>query len=96
MESQLRDAALRLSVRELIQHGRLPLVRPEQVKPVTARGACAPRAIGPSRRLRWKYEVEDCATGSSLNFHSACHGVWQLECAEASAGRGDPGSSSAA
>ena len=96
MESQGRDAALRRSVRERIRHGRLPLVRPEQVIAGYGSGRLCAACDRPITDAQTEYEVEDCASGSALCFHLACHGVWQLECAEASAGRGDSIDSSAA
>ncbi len=77
------EAALRVSVRERIQHGRLPVARDRQVAAGYGCGQICAVCDRPITQRQAEYEVEDSESGRKLRFHSECHAVWQLECADA-------------
>ena len=82
-ESQLRDAALRLHVRQHIEHGRLPCYVPNRIEAgYGSRHDCI--ACGQLiSDAQVEYEVQDHRDGSRLRFHFGCYVVWQLECTRA-------------
>ncbi len=77
------DAALRVSVRQRMAHGRLPVVAPGQVAAGYGSGQLCAVCDRPITSRQAEYEVEDSQTGGRLRFHAECHGVWQFECANA-------------
>jgi hypothetical protein len=87
-ESQLRDTALRLRVRHLIDNARLPVMLPRQISAGYGSGHICDACDQPIIRTQIEYEVEDYREGRRLRFHFGCHVVWQLECARQSAPRG--------
>ncbi len=74
------EAALRVSVRQRIERGRLPLARSSQVAAGYGCGHICAVCDRPITARQAEYEVEDAETGTRLRFHSECHAVWQLEC----------------
>lgn len=82
MAFQSRDTALRLSVRERIERGRLPGVRPTQIAAGYGSGHSCAACDQPITNRQAEYEVEDSLTGWRLRFHLECHALWQSECAK--------------
>ena len=80
-ELQSRNAALRVSVRQRIERGRLPVVRPAQIAAGYGTGLLCEVCDHPITARQAEYEVEDSQTGRKLRFHSDCHAAWQFECA---------------
>ena len=81
-ERESRDTALRLSVRQRIEHGQLPVIRSAQVIAGYGSGRHCAVCDQPIMSTQMEYVVEDCETDHRLRFHQACHAVWQLECAK--------------
>ena len=81
-ETKSRDAALRVTVRQRIQHGQLPVVRPTEITASYGSGRVCEVCDCPITPRQAEYEVEDSYTGRKLRFHSECHGAWQCECAQ--------------
>ena len=81
-ESQSPETALRMSVRQRIEHGLLPSVRPRQIAAGYGSGHFCVVCDDPISNQQVEYEVEDTGTGRRLLFHSDCHALWQSECAE--------------
>lgn len=79
-ESQLRDTALRLRVRERIENGRLPVMVPSHIANGNGSGRMCAACDEPITSAQVQYEVNDERDGSRLSFHLGCHVVWQLEC----------------
>jgi hypothetical protein len=79
-ESQLRDTALRLRVRERIENGRLPMIVPSQIAGGYGSGRVCAACDDPITSSQVEYEVNDERNGNRLSFHLGCHVVWQLEC----------------
>jgi hypothetical protein len=79
-ESQLRDTALRLRVRERIENGRLPAMVPSWIAGGYGAGSVCAACDEPITSTQVEYEVNDERDGSRLSFHLGCHVVWQLEC----------------
>jgi hypothetical protein len=82
-ESQLRDTALRLRVRQLIETGELPVMVPEQIEAGYGSGRACVACDRPITRTQVEYEIEDCRDGHPLTFHFGCHVLWRLECSRA-------------
>ena len=82
-ESQLRDAALRQRVHQLIDDGRLPVMRSAQINAGYGSGCLCAACDQQITSIQVEYEVEDESTDRRLRFHMNCHVVWQLECAQA-------------
>jgi hypothetical protein len=80
-ESQLRNGALRLLVRQLLENGRLPVILPKQIAAGYGSGRVCAACDEPITSTQVEYEVDDCPNGGRLRFHMGCHVVWQLECA---------------
>jgi len=81
IESQLRNGALRLLVRQLLENGRLPVILPKQIAAGYGSGRVCAACDEPITSTQVEYEVDDCLNGGRLRFHMGCHVVWQLECA---------------
>lgn len=79
-EYQSRENALRVSARERIEHGRLPVVRPAQVVAGYGSGHICEVCDCPITARQAEYEVEDVCADRKLRFHAECHGAWQCEC----------------
>ena len=81
-ESQLRDAALRLRICQLIDDGRLPVMMAERIYGGYGSGGVCDACNQPITSTQVQYDVEDeCdPTHHRLSFHMGCHVVWQLEC----------------
>jgi len=79
-ESQARDTALRLRVRERIENGRLPAMAAKHITSGYGSGSICAACDEPITDAQVEYEVDDERDGSRLNFHLGCHLVWQLEC----------------
>jgi hypothetical protein len=82
-KSQLRDAELRLRVRERIANGRLPVRVPDHILGGYGSGHTCVACDQPITSAQVEYEVADCRNDAKLCFHLGCHVVWQLECAAA-------------
>ena len=82
-ESQLRDTALRLRVRERIADGRLPVMVPTRIDAGYGSGHLCVACDQPITSTQVEYELADCRDGRPLRFHLGCHVVWQIECAAA-------------
>jgi len=80
---QSPDTALRVNVRQRIEYGRLPGVRPRQIAAAYGSGHICVVCDQPISNSQVEYRVEDSQTGRRLPFHSECHSVWQTECIEA-------------
>ena len=80
-ESQLRDAALRLHVRQHIEHGRLPCYVPNRIEAGYGSGHGCIACGQLISKAQIEYETKDDSNGSRLRFHFGCYVVWQLECA---------------
>ncbi len=89
-ESQLRDSALRLLVRERIADGRLPVMVPRHIAGGYGSGRTCVACDQPITSTQIEYEVDDYRDGKRLDFHLGCHVVWQLECTQARARMGAP------
>jgi len=81
MWSQLQDTALRISVRQRIEHGRLPVVPPKQICAGYGSGHLCAVCDQPITSAQAEYVAQDYASGRQLQFHAACLAVWQVECA---------------
>ena len=81
IESQLRNGALRLLVRQLLENGRLPVILPKQIAAGYGSGRVCAACDEPITSTQVEYEVDECLNGGRLRFHMGCHVVWQLECA---------------
>lgn len=88
-ESQLKDTALRMRVRQLIDQGRLPLMIAQRIGAGYGSGCLCAACEQPITSTQVEYEVEDESTDRRLRFHMGCHVVWQLECAQALRAGGD-------
>jgi hypothetical protein len=77
-ESQLRDTALRLRVRELLQNGRLPAMLPKEIYAGYGEGNECLVCGQPITATQVEYEV--AYDGSRLRLHLGCHVIWQMEC----------------
>jgi len=89
-ESQLRDASLRVFIRQRIDDGRLPVMLSRTISVRTGSGleclACG-QAI---TREQIEYHAFGIRYGTSVRVHWGCHVLWQLECVERSRrGRND-------
>lgn len=82
-ESQLRDTALRLRVRERIADGRLPVMVPTRIDAGYGSGHTCVACAEPITSTQIEYELNDYRDGRALCFHLGCHVVWQIECAAA-------------
>lgn len=82
-ESQLRDTALRLRIRERIENGQLPVMVPKQIQGGYGSGNPCVACDQPITSSQIEYDVKDEQTGRRLSFHFGCHVVWQLECVRA-------------
>ena len=82
-ETESPGSALRISVRHRIQHGRLPLVRSRDIVAGYGSGRLCAACDQPIVPAQAEYEVEDPGSGRRLRFHTACHALWQSECASA-------------
>jgi hypothetical protein len=72
-ESQLRDTALRLRVRHLIDNARLPVILPGQINAGYGSAHICDACDQPIIRIQIEYEVEDYREGRRLRFHFGCH-----------------------
>jgi hypothetical protein len=79
-ESQLRDTALRLRVRQLIENGELPVMVPEQIDAGYGSGRACVACDRPITSTQVEYEIEDYRDRHPLTFHFGCHVLWRLEC----------------
>lgn len=79
-ESQLRDEALRLRVRKLIEVGRLPVTVPQQIYAGYGSNRTCAACDKPITNTQVEYDVNDERSGEPLNFHMGCHVLWQIEC----------------
>ena len=78
-ESQLRDAKLRMHVRQLIEYGTLPKMLPQQI---AAGYGAGHRCVACDQEItRTQIEYDVGTAGSPLRFHLGCHVLWQMECA---------------
>jgi hypothetical protein len=84
-ESQSRDTALRLRVRQRIENGQLPVVVSKQIAGGYGSGRVCVACDEPITSAQVEYEIKDERGDSQLRFHLGCHVLWQLECAEARA-----------
>jgi hypothetical protein len=82
-ESQLRDTALRLRIRELIEDGHLPVIVPKQIGAGYGSNQLCAACAQPITKTQIEYDVTDYHHRKRLYFHMGCHVVWQLECIEA-------------
>lgn len=82
-ESQSRETALRIKVRQRIEQGLLPVMRPGQIFACYGSGQLCAVCEQPITDGQAQYEVKDWRTGRRLRFHSECHAVWQSECNQA-------------
>lgn len=82
-ESQLRDAALRLHVRQRIASGQLPTCVPNRIEAGYGSGHVCVACDQLISHAHIEYEIQDERDGSQLRFHFGCYVVWQLECAGA-------------
>jgi len=80
-ESQLRDAALRKSVRQRIENGQLPSCVPNRIDAGYGCGDVCVACDQPISDAQIEYEIEDGRDGRVLSFHFGCYVVWQLQCA---------------
>ena len=80
---ELPGSALRVSVRQRIEHGRLPLVRSRKIFAGYGSGRPCAACDEPITSAQAEYEVEDTRSGRGLRFHATCHALWQSECASA-------------
>jgi hypothetical protein len=83
IESQLRDTALRLRVRERIEDGRLPVMVPTRIDAGYGSGHVCVACDQAITSTQVEYELADYRDGRPLYFHLGCHVVWQIECASA-------------
>jgi hypothetical protein len=81
IESWLRNTALRLLVRQLVESGRLPVMLPRQIAAGYGSGRLCCACDEPITSTQVEYEVDDYRDGGRLCFHRGCHMAWQLECA---------------
>jgi hypothetical protein len=81
-ESQLRDTALRLRVRERIEDGRLPVMLPKAISAGYGAGNLCLACDQPITLTQIEYEVDHDVNGSPirLRLHLGCHVIWQIEC----------------
>jgi hypothetical protein len=79
-ESLLRDTALRLRVRQLIENGELPVMVPEQIDAGYGSGRACVACSRPITSTQVEYEIEDYRNSHPLTFHFGCHVLWRLEC----------------
>ena len=81
-ESQLRDAGLRLRIRERIEDGRLPAMIPKAILAGYGEGNLCLACDQPITPTQIEYEVDYQADGlrRRLRLHLGCHVVWQIEC----------------
>jgi hypothetical protein len=84
IESWLRDTALRLLIRQLVESGRLPVLLPRQIAAGYGSGRLCCACDDPIASTQVEYEVDDYRDGGRLWFHRGCHMAWQLECARES------------
>jgi hypothetical protein len=77
-ESQLRDTALRLRIRELLEKGLLPAMVPKEIHGGYGAGNACVACDQPITSTQVEYEVLEPQTGSCLHFHLGCHVVWQI------------------
>ncbi len=87
-ESQLRDKALRLQIRERIERGVLPVMVPQRIYGGYGSGDVCVACDQPIAPSQIDYEVDGPKPGMPLHFHFVCHVLWQLECARALGGGG--------
>ena len=83
IETQLRDTALRLRIRELIEDGHLPVMVPKNIGAGYGSGRACDACDQPITKTQIEYDVVDYQHRKRLFFHMGCHVVWQLECIEA-------------
>jgi hypothetical protein len=81
-EPQSHETTLRVNVRQRIEHGRLPGVRPREIAAGYGSGHICVVCDKPVSSKQVEYEVEDAGTGKRLHFHSECHSLWQSECTQ--------------
>lgn len=81
-ESQLRDTALRLRIRQRIEDARLPVMVPERILAGYGSGHLCIACDQPIQSTEVEYDCQDYRTGRQLCFHLGCHVVWQMECAQ--------------
>jgi hypothetical protein len=79
-ESQLRDTALQLRVRQLIENGELPVMVPEQIEAGYGSGRACVACDRPITNIQVEYEIGDYRDSHPLIFHFGCHVMWRLEC----------------
>ena len=80
-ESQLRDAALPVRVRNLIEDGRLPVMVPKNISAGYGSDRVCAACDQPITSTQVEYDIQDERTGERLSFHLGCHVLWQIECA---------------
>jgi hypothetical protein len=78
---KLRDAELRLRVRERVEDARLPVMVPKQIAASCGSGHVCVVCDHPIKSDQVEYEFDDYRDGKRLCFHLGCHAVWQIECA---------------
>jgi len=79
--SRMRDAALRLRVRERIEDGRLPVMAPRRINGSHGSGHICAVCDQPITSDQVDYELADYRDGKRLCFHQDCCMVWEIECA---------------
>jgi hypothetical protein len=88
-ESQLRDTALRLRVRERIEDGRLPVMLPKAIFAGYGAGNLCLACDQPITPAQIEYELDHDVNGSPYRqrLHLGCHVIWQIECHERISGQ---------
>ncbi len=68
-----------ITVRELIERGRLPPRQTGEIAAGYGSGAACAACDEPIKAEQVEYEIKDWRTSGRLHFHLACYAVWLLE-----------------
>ena len=79
-ESQLRDAALRASIGQRIDEGRLPLILTKTIGVGFGSGIECIACGQVIETEQIEYQAFGPNYGAALRLHWGCHVLWQLEC----------------
>jgi hypothetical protein len=78
-EPQLPEPELTRLIREHIEEGKLPLIRPDHIE---GRHGSREQCVACDRLIepdKIEYDI-DAGSGARLKFHFACYVIWQREC----------------